>query len=287
MYLTGYKPSRGIASYLIRYILLFTAVPFVALWYFVRLGHIRFPAYWSVWYQAHKPKAHDRDVINYNLFKLSEMLDFAFTLEGNTITLNRVFANNPIPELVMGEQVFPGKKFIRDISPFTNITGREFSDCFDLYSSYNKTQDAEKQEKCVDKIISILYPAVKDYNENLVENHTELIRNLPPEYKTGILLWFSGIVEYYLTHPYYSLLFRSPASESPEVSGAVNLGMNEIVLMITRQGYNENDNVNNFFDAQLMVLKKNLSDMLASGVKIEDLARKTNMSIGNINKLIS
>lgn len=286
IYLTGYKPSRSIASRLTRYILLFMGVPFVALWYFIRLGHIRFPAYWSIWYQNHKPQHYDRDIISYNLLKLSGMLDFAFTLEGNTINLNRIFTNNPIPELVMGDQVFPGKKFIRDISPFTNITGREFSDCFDIYSLYSSDTSEETKARCVDKIISILYPASANYNENMVLERPELSK-VSPAIKLGIMCWFSGIVEYYLTHPYYSVLFGSAGNKNNDTGNAIRIGMNETVLMISNQGYNENDTVNNFFDAQLVILKKNLSAAITSGVKIEELSRKTNMSIGNINKLIN
>jgi hypothetical protein len=283
--LTGYKPARGIASCLIRYILLFIAVPFVALWYFVRLGRIRFLAYWSVWYQNHKPKHYDRDIISCNLLKLSEMLDFAFKIDDRSLRINNVFRSNPFPEIRSGRKKYTAKKFIRDISPFTNITGREFSDCFDIYSLYSSDADATVKAKCVDKIISILYPASADYNENMVLDRPELSK-VHPAVKLGIMCWFSGIVEYYVTHPYYSVLFGSTGSNNNGTKDTIRIGMNETVLMISSQGYNENDTVNNFFDAQLVILKKNLSSAIASGVKIEALAGKTNMSIQNINKLI-
>lgn len=285
IHLTGYKPSRGIASRLIKCILLFIAAPFVALWYFIRLGHIRFPAYWSVWYQAHKPKRYDRNIINYNLSKLSEMLGFAFNMEDSTLRINNIFWSNPFPEIRAGRKRYTAKKFIRDISPFTNITGREFSDCFDIYSLYSSDTDATVKSKCVDKIISILYPASGNYNENMVLERPELSK-VPIAVKLGIMCWFSGIVEYYVTHPYYSVLFGSAGNNDSNIRNTIRIGMNETVLMISSHGYNENDTVNNFFDAQLVILKKNLSSAIASGVKIEELAGKTNMSIQNINKLI-
>jgi len=286
IHLTGYKPSWGIAPCLIRHILLYIAVPFVALWYLIRLGHIRFPAYWSVWYQAHKPERYDRDIINYNLLKLSEMLDFAFNMEDSTLRINNIFRSNPFPEISVGRKKYTAKKFIRDISPFTNITGREFSDCFDIYSLYSSDTGADVKARCVDKIISILYPASGNYNENMVLERPELSK-VPMTVKLGIICWFAGIVEYYVTHPYYSILFGSSGSGETDADDAVRIGMNETVLMISSQGYNENDTVNNFFDAQLVILKKNLSSAIASGVKIEELAKKTNISITNINKLIN
>ncbi|MBF0649187.1 hypothetical protein IR083_10175 [Dysgonomonas sp. GY75] len=283
--LTGYKPSHHFFSLSLRYILFFAAVPFVALWCLANHGRIRFPAYWSVWYGRYKPKRYDRDIINYNLYKLSEQLDFAFRIEDRTIQINTFFRSNPFPYIRIGRKKYAGKKFIRDISPFTNITGHEFSDCFDIYSLYSSDTDATVKCRCVDKIISILYPASADYNENMVTERPG-IQKLPAGIKTGIMCWFAGIVEYYVTHPYYSILFGSSDSNDSDTKSTIRIGMNETVLMISSQGYNENDTVNNFFDAQLVILKKNLSSALTSGVKIEELAGKTNMSIQNINKLI-
>ncbi|MDR2004240.1 MAG: hypothetical protein LBQ74_14515, partial [Prevotella sp.] len=219
IFLTGYKPSQGIASSLIRYILLFTAVPFVALWYFIRLGRIRFPAYWGVWYNRYKPERYNRDIINYNLLKLSEMLDFAFKIDDRSLQINNVFRSNPFPEIRAGKKRYIAKKFIRDISPFTNITGREFSDCFDIYSLYSSDTGADVKARCVDKIISILYPASGNYNENMVLERPELSK-VPIAVKLGIMCWFAGIVEYYVTHPYYSILFGSSGSSDKDTGGA-------------------------------------------------------------------
>lgn len=282
--ITGYKPKSGLLLWVLKYLLFYMRTPFVALYYLLLLGRIRFPGYWSVWTSIHRPLRYDRNTINYNLFRLSEMMDFAFTIHNKAVIWKRSFVRNPVPYLKLKGRKFTGKKFVLDVAPFTNITAREFSDCFDLYSGYlSMTKDTEK-EKALDKIISILYPASREYSENIVSDHIELIRIADPGLKFGILYWFSGIVEYYISHPYYSILFRSGDSQSGE--DKISLGMNGVVLMVKNKGFTEKDNINDFFDAQLKILKDNLSEAIAKGAKIEELASKTGLSITDINRLI-
>lgn len=282
--ITGYKPKADVFSWILKYLLFYLAVPFVALYYIVRLGRVRFSGYWSVWSSHHRPRRYDRNIINYNLYRLSEMIDFAFTIQDHKVSWKRNFAKNPIPYLKIQGRKFTGKKFILGIAPFTNITAREFSDCFDLYAAYLSMTYEPSKEQLLDKMISILYPASNDYKENLVSDHLELIRTLCPGVKFGILFWFSGIVEYYMSHPYYSILFRSGNSEPDE--DKINLGMNAVVLMIKKKGYDPESNINDFFDSQLQILKDSLAEAIANGVKVEDLATKTGMSVTDINRLI-
>lgn len=281
--ITDYKPQSEFLSLFLKRLLYVIAYPIVFVYSFTFVNRYYRATWRELWIRKYRPKKKDREVINYNLFRLSEQLDFAFTIQDNTISLNNEFKNNPIPYLIIDGRKYEGKKFIRDIAPFTNITGREFSDCFDLYLGFNNSQDIISKDRALNKIISILYPSSKEYNENLVSEQPELIANVAPEIKFGIYLWFSGIVQYYLKHEYYSILFRSSKTESTE--DKINLGMNQVMLMITKQGYNENDNLNNFFDAQLKILMDNLSEALAKGVKIQDLAESTGLSINDINKL--
>ena len=282
--ITGYKPKADVFFWILKYLLFYLAVPFVALYYVVRLGRVRFSGYWNVWSSHHRPQRYDRNIINYNLYRLSEMIDFAFTIQDHKVSWKRNFAKNPIPYLKIQGRKFTGKKFILGIAPFTNITAREFSDCFDLYAAYLSMTYEPSKEQLLDKMISILYPASNDYKENLVSDHLELIRTLCSGVKFGILFWFSGIVEYYMSHPYYSILFRSGDSDPDE--DKIRLGMNEVVLMIKKKGYDPEDNINDFFDTQLKILKDNLAEAIANGVKVEDLAAKTGMSVTDINRLI-
>lgn len=286
---TGYKPRTYLFRYLLRLLRYRTIVPFVALSFLIRYGVIRCPGYWSVWKHYHKPKREDREMITFNLYRLSELLNFAFDLKKNpdgseAILIKKDFARNPVPYLRIRGRKFAGRKFNRDIAPFTNITPKEFSDCFDLYSAYNQAVEPKDAERCLDKIISILYPLTEDYKENMVSDHTDLIATISPGLKLAIYLWFSGIVDYYFSHPVYSILFRS--SKDPDTD-KISLGMESTILMAEKKGYDlHNKDLNDFFNIQIKVLQDDLSQAIAHGAKPEELADKTGLSITDINKLI-
>lgn len=107
----------------------------------------------------------------------------------------------------MRDKTIIGRKFNKDISAFTNISGREYSDCLDLYIAY-QAEDKRMKDKCLDRMVSILYPFKENYNDNLVSEYVDDIARLDPALKFGVLLWFSGIVEFYTTHPIYSILYQ-------------------------------------------------------------------------------
>lgn len=284
--ITGYRPGSGKLLFALKYLLYMFWSLFVAIWYYLKLGKIRFSAYFNTWVYYHKPTRPDKDTIVFNLFRLSEHIDFAFTLENHKIELNRVFIKNPIPDIEINGKRFVGRKFVRDVAPFTNITPKEFSDCFDLYVGYINDLDPEMKEKYLNRIVSILYPEVNDYKENLVSDHADRIASLAPALKFGIVYWFSGIVEFYMSHPSYSVLFSSSGPDDDE-TGKISLGMNGVVLMTAKKGYDLYDkDLNDFFDAQLQILKDNLSEAVAKGATIEDLAKTTKLSINDINKLL-
>jgi hypothetical protein len=287
--LTGYKPGSDLFSYLFKLLIYYLIVPFCALYFRVRYGNVRSRGYWSIWKYYHRPKRHDRDMITFNLYRLSEQLTFAFDLEKNpdgseTICIKKEFVRNPVPYLKIQGLKFTGRKFIKDIAPFTNITPKEFSDCFDLYVAYNQTEDKEIRNRCLDKIISILYPMKSDYKENMVSNHVELISTLSPGLKLGIYLWFSGIVEYYISHPIYSILFRSEKDSETE---KITLGMDSSILMAERKGYDlSRKDLNDFFNIQIKVLQDDLNQAIAYGATPEELSQRTGISLNDINKLI-
>lgn len=208
----------------------------------------------QLWIERWKPQSNNRDIINYNLFRLSELIDFAFSFKDNAIVMNNVFTYPPYHYIVVDGLKYEGEKFIRDIAPFTNITGREFADCFDLYVGYNSSLDPTTKERAINKMVSILFPSSSNYDENLVSDYSDRIAALDTGIKFGIFLWFSDIVEYYVTHEYYSILFRKNKSESGDSDQKIDLGMNAVILHLTKNGYNENDNINHIFDAQIKIL---------------------------------
>lgn len=284
--ITGYKPSSTLYKYLKVKIKTF----FASVFYRIKLGRY-FKTFWPVWEETQKQNLRNQETISENLFRLSEFLDFAFSIdkELNNVTWEKSFFSNPIPYIQLGNKHYEGRRFILGVAPFTNITAQEFSDCFDLYSGYLQLAPDAMQQKLqdslVNKIIAILYPAFEDHNKNLVSSHVELITHLDPAIKFGILYWFSGIVDFYITHPDYSILFKSNKQDSSN-EDKVTLGMGGVVLMLGKKGYNLNCNINSFFDAQLQVLQDQLNEALGKGVTREQLAQQTGLSITDINRLI-
>lgn len=286
--LTGYKPSSGIVKMFFKWLVYLAKMPFILVYYLLMFGYgIRFCGYWSVWKEVHRPKNKDRATINHNIFILSEQLDFAFKIEDHKIIWNRYFHRNPFPYLKIQGTKFTGRKFIQDVAPFTNITTKEYCDCCELYSGYINSEDTEYKERCMDKLISILYPGADNYNENLVSGQMELIATISPEIKFGIMFWFASIIEFYTTHPIYSILFMSGINKD-ESENKISIGMNETILMIKKKGYPTitTDTVNDFFDAQVKILKDYFSEAIAGGMKVEELAAKTGYTIDIINRLL-
>ena len=282
--ISGYTGRGGGAIRLLRYACFFACRPFVAAWYAARLGKARFADYMQVWDDVNQPKRKDESLIAYNLFRLSEMVDFAFSLDGNSVVLNKKFERNPYPFLTVKGVAYTGRKFNHDIAVFTNITGKEYSDCFDLYVAHSESSDPVFKAKCACKILAILYPESDNYSENLTGDHTERMASVAPELRFAAVYWFSSIVEYYHVHPVYSLLFRK--SDGASGDEKISLGMNETVLSLTNRNWSAaNANLNDFFDMQIKLLKDHLSEALANGVKIADLAKKTKLSVNDINKL--
>jgi hypothetical protein len=233
-----------------------------------------------------KKDAEQREIINFNLLKLSEELNFAFTVEDNRIIPNHVFKKNPIVYIKIGRIKYRGRRFENDVICRTNISAREFSDCFDIFASMQgEIADADKSD-CINQICAILFPQTDAYNDNLVCGHHREMHCVHPAIKFGIIFWFTGIVKYYTEHPVYSLLFKSNRQKD-ESGEKIRLGMNEITLALQKEGYGKPDamNLNDYFDAQIKFLKDMISRALADGVKPERISGKTGVPLSTIQKL--
>ncbi len=231
----------------------------------------------------YKPSIKDpeaREIIELNLTNLSETIDFIFTIDNNRIIPCTRFLKNPVEYITIGRKRYPGRKFNIGITAQTDITAREFSDCFDLLSAYSLQPTAYS---LLDQLVSILYPSAP-YRENLVSDHANKIWNLDPILKFGIMTWFSGIVDFYAKHPLYSILMRPNKNDDEE---KISLGMHEVFLFVKREGYADGPdmNLNDFFDAQLKSLKDTISHAIAEGAKPEDLATSTGLDLTTILKL--
>jgi hypothetical protein len=228
----------------------------------------------------------EREIINFNLLKLSEQLNFAFAVEENVIHPDFSFKRNPLPELTIDGQTYPGKIFNLDITAKTNITAKEFSDAFDLFVALNKMAGEAQKEECLNQLCAILYPASASHRENLISGQIEKMRKIGAVEKFIILSWFTGIVRFYTGHPVYSIIFER--NKKSEDSGEkINIGMNEILLTLQKEGYeNPNTmNLNDYFDAQLKYLKDIIHKALGDGIKPEKLSAQTGIPLSTINKL--
>ena len=244
------------------------------------------PSWIDLFREALKKDNTQREIINLNLLNLSEELTFAFTVEENRIIPNYAFKKNPISYIKINHIRYVGKIFENDINCRTNITAREFSDCFDIFASMQgEITDADRYD-CINQICAILFPKTDDYTANLVSGHHWKMRYINPAVKFGIIFWFTGIVKYYTEHPVYGLLFKS--EKHPDESGnKIHLGMNEIALTLKKEGYGspETMNLNDYFDAQIKILKDMINRALADGMKADKIVEKTGVPLSTIQKL--
>lgn len=285
-HITGYKPTLGITSWLVAWAVYLIRAFFIFQYYALRYDAIRLQGYWEVWKEYNRPQKRNREIINQNLYMLSEQLDFAFRLEKRKVVWNRYFYANPFPYLMINGRKFTGRKFIQDIAPFTNITTKEYCDCCELYSGVLSAHDPADKERCLNKMISILYPASDNYTDNLVSDHSRLIATLAPEIKFGIMYWFAGIVDFYVTHPVYSVLFNSDLHDDDQ-EDKISLKLEETVLMIEKKGFPTiaDRTVNDFFNTQIKIIKDFVAEALATGMSMEELSNKTGYSVFILNKL--
>ncbi len=236
--------------------------------------------------EALKKDSLQREIINLNLLNLSEELTFAFTIKENKIIPNHVFKKNPVSYIQIGRNRYEGRRFEIDINCRTNITAREFSDCFDLLSFMQSTKSEADRYVTVNQICAILFPENADYHANQISGHYWQMDKVDPAIKFGIVFWFTGIVKFYIEHPVYGLLFGSEKKHD-DSGEKISLGMNEITLALQQAGYGspESMNLNDFFDAQVKHLKDVIGKALAEGLSIAKIAEKTGIPLSTIQKL--
>lgn len=227
----------------------------------------------------------ERENINFNLLKLSGLLDFAFTIEENVIQPQFRFVRNPLPKLRLEGASYRGKIFNITVSAQTDITAREFVDASDLVSAFYTTEREDLKGECLNQLCAILYPAVKNHRENLVSGHPERMRKAGMREKTAVLFWFSGIIRYYMTNSVYKVLFAG--GKQMEEEWKIRIGAGETALYLKKEGYGDPEtmNLNEYFDAQVKALKDSLSHAIVEGVKIERIEEKTGIPAELIRRL--
>jgi len=208
------------------------------------------------------------EIIEFNLIQLSEKINFAFTVEANKIVPNYEFKRNPFG---VDAPVY----FNRDVTVETNITAKQYTDCLDLLSAFHASTDAHVHEVCLLKIMSTLYQ-IEDSEA----------RKYPIEVLFGVMFWFTGIVKFFREHSVYGILYDRKSNADEDIT-KINLGMGEVLLYLEKEGYSFMDqkNIIDFYNAQIKALKDSVNSALSMEVKIEDIAKRTGLSINTINRL--
>jgi hypothetical protein len=223
-----------------------------------------------------------RERVNHNLVLLSELI--TFPLRGSEI--NTSFKRNPLPLVRIGRQSYAGKRFDVGVVIRTDITARDFSDAFDLLKAYA----ASGREDCLDALCAILYPAIPgNARANTLSGHERRLARLPLATRLAMLVWFTGVVNYFVEHPDYKLLFSGSGSGSDR-EDRVDLGLSESIMHLSLDGFGsfaemERVTVVEFFDMQLKSLKKKIADAIAAGVKVHDIASRAKLPYSTINRL--
>jgi hypothetical protein len=244
------------------------------------------PSWIQLFRETLQKDAEQRETIHFNLFRLSEELTFAFTVQDNLIVPNHTFTKNPIYFVKTGRNKYMGRRFELDAVCRTDITAREFSDCFDIFASMQTTDSETTRSDYINQICAILFPQHPNYVANLVSGHHNEMKYVDPIIKFGIIFWFTGIIQYYANHPLYSLLFKGE-KQPEDYDNKIHLGMNEITLALLKEGYGPPNtmNLNDYFDAQIKLLKDRIGKALADGLKPEKIAQKTGIPLSTIQKL--
>ena len=231
-------------------------------------------------------KNEDREIINFNLLRLSEEIDFVYKIDEETRQIKPLytFATNPIRFIQMGKQRYYGKKFELDVTAKTDITAREFIDCYDLLVGINEFPD-DKKAVCINQLCAILYPEYEDYQKNLCSDHHKKMKHVSDAIKFAVVYWFTGVAHFYATHPNYKVLFESTKKAD---STKVPFGMNDIAIYLKKEGYGDPNTmyINDYFDAQVRSLRDSIADAIAKGAKAADIANKTGLSVATINSLL-
>lgn len=254
---TGYMPAktRGFWFGLKRF--------FYIIFYRLFLGKERFR-------EMLEHEAETQENIQFNLIQLAERFNFAFELEESKIIPNYYFARNPI---VLYSDCAP--VFDRDVTVETNITAKQYTDCMDLLQAYNESDDVNVKTYCMNKIMCVLYGF-----------SMHVVKKFSPEIPFCVMYWFTGIIKFFREHSTYSILYSRKGGDDFDPD-KINLGLSETMLFLEKEGYSfvEDKNIIDFFNAQIKALKDSINNALASGIKLDELAQRTGLTITDINRL--
>lgn len=226
---------------------------------------------------GYKPSRRQSDTVRENLIRIAEQINFAFSLkddaDGRTqIRLNYDMRDCPV-DSPRDATYWP--RFKRDRIIDTNLTARQYSEATQLLQAIADCSNEADAKFYADRLANTL---VRDEYE------------WEPWELFALRMWFTGIVLFWQHHPVYSVLYESNQADNSVNSDSdkIQLGLQEVILELTEKGYPDAANMPlpDFFDAQVKMLRDNLHEAKANGVKLPDLVQKTGIPLRNINRLL-
>lgn len=241
-----------------------------------KLNQMQFQQLLLLHYTGYKPALDlvHQDTIIENLVRLSELITFPLRqVKGETVANNQ-FATNPVPHLLIGTRRYQGPVFDVGIVVQTNMTAAQYCDAFDLCRAFAHTQS----EDVLNRMICRLY-------QGLTVNRA---KRIPHIIKFIIYFWFTGVIDYFVLHPVFSILF--PEAPNSDKEDQYNLGMSERLMNLSLSGYGSMEDVSGllvteFFELQVHSLKTRVREAIARGASANDIAGSTGLSSQKINAL--
>lgn len=271
MYITSYKDVSSLRMNKLKY--LFNALPLKVKRKFNLLSANQFGTIIEL--LRDKYLAEDRGLIDYNLIKLSECLDFLMDE-----TLLPEFTSNPVKKI---KGVGVGRFFNVGIINVTDLTAGNFANAMDIIDAYSES----KEVSLLDWLIALTYgKSVTQFTE-ISQQKLNQISKIPFSVKYGVYLWYVSLSNYLSKHPVYSLLYnKQPASNDEKIS----LGMSEAISKLAQSGYGSNSELRQydlirFMDLQISDLKRNLKEAVSAGIELSKISESTGLSISQINML--
>lgn len=226
--------------------------------------------------------------IAYNLIRLAELLDFAFSIEekesgGQIIRLNYAMNDCPFPALPgwKGKETYTPPVFWRSYTIQTNLKAGQYAEATELLLAASEENIGEEERlHYLRRMMCVLY-------------QTETMPDtVPYAVMLAVSIWLTGIMQFWQHHPDYSVLYettRTNGAEETNISDDhISLGLREVILELQERGHRDAKEMllPDFFDAQVKMLRDKLQEAKAQGVKLPDLVQKTGIPLHNVNRLL-
>ena len=202
-----------------------------------------------------------------------------------TIKLNVEFGKNIILDIYRGRQRFPGYTFvIMDGIAQTSLTAMQFSEAQKIVAQYGQNESTQ----LLSLLCGILYQV--GYTEEIALDLAKQFSSVQHTVKEAVLLNFLAITNFIVHQTRYSILFDRPKKSKKE--NKYSLGLADNMYMLSKRGYGDSKQMENaglfkFFDLLIKELADQAAELEAAGKKKGEIAELMNLTIEQVNDLIS